>query len=414
MKVKFNLNNPRRKETSIMLIFHQGGTKFKKSTGLSIKTKQWSKKKQRALLSNGYSQGEAINKQLTVIEQKFYEALSNLGNKRKDLTHNALKREFEQQLNNNQPAEKITHVTEYLDVFFEKKSKGTVGFSTLQTYITVKNHLNEWLGTKKMYFSDLQLDDYNKFSNFLYKRGLADRTVIKHLKKLSAIVNYAIKDKNTAADKNPFSLKDLNLRIPSSDSIYLDPDEIKKLWKLELSKNSLKRARDLFVFLCLTGLRFNDAFKISPDSIRRGTNVDDTHPILHMSISKGGSKIAVPLSRYSQQILERYNYSFPKISNQKFNSYIKEVCEKGAIDELINKRRFVKGQAIDNYVPKFQLVSSHTGRRSFVTNALRAELSFDQVMKMTGHKSLTTFQKYIRHDEMSNASQLTKHSFFNL
>jgi len=412
MKVRFNLNHPNRRETSIMLVYHFDSQKFKCSTGITVKTKQWSTKRQRASKASGYLQAEVINKQLSKIEQKFYLALGNISQSKKKLSRRAIKKEFDQLLNDKKPKEKIRHLSEYLNPFYEKKAQSSVSYSTLQTYNTVINHLEDWLGSKKLFFSDLQLDHYNRFADFLYKSGLADRTVVKHLKKLSAIVNYAIKDNSTDATQNPFSLSDLNLRIPKSDTVYLTLDEIDRLANLKLEKESLKRIRDLFVFLCLTGLRFNDAFKISPKSIRYPLNDSSPVPILHMSISKGGEKIGVPLSKTALSILKSYNYSFPKISNQKFNAYVKKICELGGINELVNKRRFVKNKATDHYLPKNKLVSSHTGRRSFITNALQAELSFDQVMRMTGHKSLVTFQKYIRHDEISNAEQLSTHSHF--
>lgn len=413
MDINYNLNTPQKEESLIMLICYYQGNRFKRSTGISVKTKQWSKKKGNALSSNGYSEAKMINSKLAFIQRKFHEAIEELYNKGEKLTNNSIRKALDSKLNDTVTPDKTTKLSEYLKIFDEQKSKESICKSTLQTYSTAIEHIKDWLKDKEVYFSDLELNDYNSFANYLYDKGLKDRSVIKNLKKLSAIVKHAIKNKNTDAKINPFSLKEMNLKKPPSDKVFLTNEEIENLANMDLNCKFLEGARDVFVILCYTGLRFGNLPKITKDSILEKKEGKRELPILSISISKGGEKIAVPLNETAQRILKKYDYDLPEFSNQKLNKLIKEVCKLAELDELENIRTWVRKVSTDNYSPKYQLVGSHTGRRSFVTNALNKGLSYDQVMKMTGHKKIETLQEYNRNTAMDNAEMLSKHEHFN-
>lgn len=113
-------------------------------------------------------------------------------------------------------------------------------------------------------------------------------------------------------------------------------------------------------------------------------------------------------------ILEKYDYELPKLpSNQKFNDYIKEVAKLAKINEPIYSDKQKGDFSFKKTVPKWELVTSHTARRSFATNAFIAGVPTISIMKITGHKTESSFMKYIKISDKENALRLRSHSFFN-
>jgi integrase len=122
----------------------------------------------------------------------------------------------------------------------------------------------------------------------------------------------------------------------------------------------------------------------------------------------------VPIHTFVLNILERYGYNLPKvINNQKFNEYIKEICKQASIEETIIIHETKGNLKYSKTEPKYSLVSTHTARRSFATNAFIAGIPTVQIMKITGHKSERVFMKYIKITAKENAARLKLHPFFN-
>jgi integrase len=120
---------------------------------------------------------------------------------------------------------------------------------------------------------------------------------------------------------------------------------------------------------------------------------------LELNAVKTSRKLSIPLLPEADAIIERHlaeGGRLPKISNQKMNEYLKELCELSGIIEEVERTEFRGGIEQKIVQKKFELVTTHTGRRSFVTNSLRRGLRVDIVMKLSGHKSLASFKKYIK------------------
>ena len=127
---------------------------------------------------------------------------------------------------------------------------------------------------------------------------------------------------------------------------------------------------------------------------------------------KTNKNVVIPLRQYVIDIINRYD-GFPEaISPQKFNDYIKEVCQTSEMNDQVLVRKHIKSKVIPEYKPKWELVTSHTGRRSFATNAYLNGIPSIKIMKITGHKKESTFMKYIRISEIENAMDLADSDFF--
>ena len=121
----------------------------------------------------------------------------------------------------------------------------------------------------------------------------------------------------------------------------------------------------------------------------------------------------IPLHKYVIEILAKYKGSLPPvISNQKMNKYIKEIGEIAGIDETTKIAITRGGKTETNLFPKFDLMTTHTARSSFSTNAYLMDIPSISIMKITGHRTERSFMKYIRISQEENANKLNNHPFF--
>ena len=188
------------------------------------------------------------------------------------------------------------------------------------------------------------------------------------------------------------SYKTFTMAVDAVDSIYLTSDELSAIRKADLSP-ALDRVRSRFLISCYTGLRFSDNLALTPDSIRDG--------FIHNRNIKTGSTVIVPISPVVQEILDRYPNGLPKsVTNAQANISLKKIGKISGITAMING------------VPKYELICTHTGRRSFSSNAILAGIPSTAVRKITGHATEASFNRYIRISQLENAEALQNHSFF--
>lgn len=159
----------------------------------------------------------------------------------------------------------------------------------------------------------------------------------------------------------------------------------------------------MFLIGCYTGLRVSDFSRLSAAHIGRHITIK-TH--------KTGIPVVIPIHPVVREIIESGFDLTNTISDQKFNEQIKELCRLAGITEdvLINKNE--GGKNVEKIIPKYKLVSSHTARRSFATNAYKAGVPTIAIMKITGHTKESTFLKYIKVSAQENAEMLSRHPFF--
>jgi integrase len=132
--------------------------------------------------------------------------------------------------------------------------------------------------------------------------------------------------------------------------------------------------------------------------------------MIEIKQAKTGEIVIIPLVNDILPLLEKYEYNLPKISNQKFNDYLFEVCKKCAVlKKEITINETIGGKMITSTKPKYDLISSHTARRSFATNEFNAkDLSISEIMAITGHKTEKAFYRYIRATPKEIAERIKK------
>lgn len=178
--------------------------------------------------------------------------------------------------------------------------------------------------------------------------------------------------------------------------IFLTWEELNQLKNYQISetKQYLERVRDVFLFCCFTGLRYSDVHNLKKSDIRDG--------YIEITTVKTAERLIIELNNHSKAILDKYkdvefegHKALPVISNQKMNDYLKELGELAEINEPVSETYYKGSKRIDTITPKYALLGTHAGRRTFICNALALGIPAQVVMKWTGHSDYKAMKPYI-------------------
>lgn len=259
------------------------------------------------------------------------------------------------------------------------------------------NILLEYFGQKQPTFDDINYAFCEDFIEWMSDKELCANTRGSHVKYIKAAMNEAYRSK---LHKNE-DFRTFRKETEQVDAVYLTNEEVTKVAELPLC-GSHGLVRDLFILGCHTGMRFSDYTRLSSEDISDG--------VIHIITQKCKTPVDIPAHPRVVEILNKYGGVMPKISGQKFNAYIKDVCKEAGINESILVRRGGKQGRYE----KWELVSSHTARRTGLTNMYKAGVSTYRCMMISGHKTEQVFLTYLRITQEENAQFLKNNSFFNL
>jgi len=185
------------------------------------------------------------------------------------------------------------------------------------------------------------------------------------------------------------------------NDIYLTENEIEKMYNLTLTGRE-EVVRDLFVLQCWTGQRVSDMPKLSKGIIKE----NEKGKSIEIVQTKKNHKVTIPLLPMAINILEKYNYNLPTENKYGYSTFIKTVGKKAGITDLCNITEDRGGEIITKQVEKFEIMKTHTARRSFITNMLKRGYDRHLIMKITGHKSVESFARYVKLSSEDAAMQI--------
>lgn len=214
---------------------------------------------------------------------------------------------------------------------------------------------------------------------------------IKNLKRIMKLAYYRGVSSNMEHNAEYFTK-------PSAPTfgVFLSESEIRKIYALELTGENEKydKYRDLFLMGCYTGLRVSDYTRLQKENFKtteKGTRVVD------ILTKKTGKAISLPiLYPELEEIAKKYNYAFPKVSNQKINDNIKIIARMVGITETITYMTYKGGKETEEKIEKCLKVTTHTGRRSAVTNFYLHGLNMDDIQEITGQNCKEIIALYIK------------------
>lgn len=394
--------NPR--PTSIYLFFNLGkGNRLKVKTLFKASAEHWDFKngKYRSSLRGNLE----LNNELNALSLKVLKSFSKLKEEKKFITTEDIKGLLKtciggEQIVSNSILEKAT-------VKFLERKTGILTEGTLKEYRTIFKSLRDFQLHKEvtLSFNDFNQSFFNEYERFLVNkknpfnkdRGLLNDTIYKYSATLKSFLEWCF-DEGYITSRDMFSRTKTKIKKKTRNEIVaLTEPELFQILNFDLNGNTrLERVRDLFCFGCFTGQRFSD--------IMRFDKQDLTGSKWSFISFKTKKRVNVPFSGFISnglRILERYKYKLPVISNQKFNDYLKEIGELAGIDDIVRIIRFSGVKEVEMRYPKYEFMSSHMARRTFVTLMIEKGVPLTMIQKITQHSDLRTLLKYEGHNEKS-------------
>ncbi|WP_158859765.1 site-specific integrase [Lunatibacter salilacus] len=418
----------RKGEHPLMLIIRVSGQRRKVGTGVKLQPELWDNdnqkivnltQKQKTNLQKLYG-GITTKNQLTqyqeelfsmvnkikTLESKFlYEGISYSA----DMIVEALKGSVTVKTKKEDPS---NLVYDFIDRYIVEHKLTRVKGS-LVVYKSLKKHLKNYqIKTKtNIRFDKIDYSFMHAFQNFLIGweerhettgtlKTLNNITIGKQLSTLKTFLGYAKRQGIKVND----GFKDFSIKKDKLEVIALTQEELDLLFNFNLTLNKrLDQVRDVFCFSCVTGFRFSDLQQLRREHIKEME--------IRLTIKKTKEHSIVPLNSYSKAILEKYidlASPIPMISNQKFNKYIKELCKLAGIDDPIEIIRYKGATKQSTIYRKYEVISAHTGRKTFATLSLEKGIPAETVMKITGHADYKSFQRYVKVTEERKRNEMQK------
>ncbi len=399
----------------IMLSLSYSRFRLRMTTGKSVMVRDWNFRKQRVYERETIPDAHVINLHLTFLCHVVGLQMESFIKKGSVPTPKQLKDKV-LQIKEKEYRGNKSFFWEKFDAFIAEKKHQISDMTDYDK--ALRKHL---LHSEKIFESELTLEDFHYrkpdfielFQRYLAhealniqgNQGLSLNTIGKQYKNLKVFLNWCFNNEHVA----PFSLKHLTNHTEEIDSVYLKESELQTLEKMEL-EGDYKKVRDLFLVGCETGLRFSDFSnfsKISPTAL-----YIDISPKKTQTATKN-NRILIPISIRFKRILEEYHHQLPSFKGSalgQFNKIIRLLCYEAGMMELITTQRIVSGEQITVAKRKWEMVSSHTCRRTFCTLKFLAGMPAHAIMKFSGHKTEKNFLRYLRLDAQLNAEEFK--SFF--
>jgi len=281
-------------------------------------------------------------------------------------------------------------------------------------------------------FDEINMDFYRKYLSFLNDQNYALNTVGKNINWLKTFMNSAQTEgyHTNVAFKNKM-FKGARVEV---DSIYLTKQDLDKIRAVDLTGKSYgyELARDIFMIGVWTAQRISDYNNIKKEDIQthrihKVVEKDDPeHPgekiptvetneilVVNVSQKKTGARVAIPCSTELRGILEKYNYDIPRLADQNVNDNMKKIAEWAGLDEPIRIDYVEGGVRKYEIKKKYELVHTHTARRTGATLMYLSGMDYYDIMKITGHSTLQNLKKYIKADQLEVLDKMVeKYDYF--
>lgn len=281
---------------------------------------------------------------------------------------------------------------------------------TLVKCRTIKKHLKAI--SPKLSLNDIisggmnpLIEHFGKVPDNFKKKGLANTTIKNDIAFVKVFLRWA--HEHGYCDASSFLYQKVKLKTADKPVIYLTDEELMKVYHFDFGlKNYLAQVRDVFCFCCFTSLRYSDVY-----NLRRSNIVGDE---IHITTIKTHDTLTIELNQYSKAILDKYadipfpdDRALPVITNQKMNDYLKKMGKVCGINSPITITKYKGIKRYDQTYKKYELLSTHCGRRTFVCNALSLGIPANIIMKWTGHSDFKTMKPYMDIMDKARRSAMT-------
>lgn len=403
--IKFSLNarSGKTKDLPIRMRITFKGNRLDFPIGYNLDSINWNEKEERVYngaKSKDGSTDTAINKEIVDIRYKADNVFKRYELDEVNPDVEQIKDDLKAALSRkkdyiNDEIYKEKNLLDYFDDFIKEMGhKNNWTDSTYEKFNSVRNHLSE-------FNPHLNINDFDEANIISYLSFLQDKKKMRNstIKKQLGFLKWFLRwvDFKGYSTQRAYCIYKYKERARDNKKvIFLDWKELMSLYNLDIpeSKKYMERVRDVFCFSCFTSLRYSDVYNLRRSDVKLDR--------IEITTIKTADSLVIELNKYSKSILDKYaNVPFPDdkalpvISNQKMNDYLKELGEFADINEPIREVYYVGNQRKELVLPKYALLSTHCGRRTFICNMLAMGVSPQVVMEFTGHSDYKAMKPYI-------------------
>ena len=389
--MNFKLKTPKSQSSSLILFYVNlpDGSRFVYSTGQKIPVRLWDSHAQlpkKTKSQNDQMIVNTVNFRLDKIKSCYLRVNLDYKAAGRTLSKQLLKQEFDIQFKGVKRKEAPNSFDECFEDFYNFKIKeGEWSNSTAKRYRIIQRLMKE-------FDKDLSMESFDSnwllsFKEYSETEKLHQvNTVGRNLGLIKTFLNYCLKQGYIIDN----SFKDCPVSREVTKQLALSKEDIRRIEDLDLSNNKrLERVRDVFLLGCYTGMRYSDFKRVKASNINNGL-------IKIREVKDKDKFLEIPIIDRVRVILEKYNMNLPVISEQKFRDYLKEIFQIAGFTELQIRSIRIGKNVYETEVPMYDLMSTHTARRSFITHMLNSGVPAKAIMAITGHKSINNFQLYYK------------------
>jgi len=337
-----------------------------------------------------------VNAELKKIQKHILTAFNSVDVK--EVTKEWLQTQIDNYYNPPQQEKSIpTDLVSYIDYYIEYR-KNEIKETSKRKFLVIKHKLERFQKFRKevILIKDVNDKFKNDYVNYLVSESYAQNTIQREFVFIKTFCKHA----HFLGLETSHQLDSLRLERAKVEKIYLTFEELEKIENIDNSKlnNTLQNIKDWLIISCYTGQRISDFLKFTKEQIR----VENGKTLLEFTQKKTGKIMTIPVHPKVIEILNKRNGNFPEtISDQKYNDYIKDVCEIAEINQMVKGSKLIevtpesgKFRKVSKMYKKYELVTSHIGRRSFSTNYY-GTIPTTYLINVTGHSTEAMFLNYI-------------------
>ena len=406
--VKFLIRFPSQEEPQAIYVTYRFGRNDKLMYATPLRTESvfWDADRQRVRNSRYCRYADDINNTLAELLSALEKFIMGIGGERTQVSKHTMRSFLDTYFMRAKKDSGGFHdffdkYTEECDTRMNGRRGGqVVTYKTKREYARTHHYIKMYERKRKVVldFQDIDQRMMGDFVAFLQGLNLATNTIAHKVITLKALMRAAVERGLTDNTRWQFYRN----ATEETYAVSLDEGELERVRRCNLSRHKyLEKIRDLFLVCCWTGLRYSDVTALRAEHIHGGMIV--------IQQSKTNNYVTIPLHPVVREIWERYDGIPRAVSNQKFNEYIKKVCKAAYLRERVLKSITRGGKKRTTAYEKWQLVTSHTGRRSFATNLYKSGFPAISIMQITGHRTEAAFLKYIKVTREEHARLLAEH-----
>ncbi|MBX3101771.1 MAG: site-specific integrase [Bacteroidetes bacterium] len=391
----------KKNEQLVILVYQHKGAKLNHSTNIKIQAKAWDTGKQR--VKPQYPNAADYNAYLASLREQVTRAMLELKIQGLEPVVPRMRERLFPKEN------KDLTLLQGLFKFIEAH-RTTHSHEFVQKYQTMQADLEryEQVNRVTLHYSQMDSGFFERYTQFLItEKKNTNNTVAKKLSFLKTFLGWSVRHK---LHHNRDFEEAKTLSPKRSIHIALTESELQHLARLNLKKDErLERVRDVFCFGCYTGLRYSDIENLKPENIvdLPGENGHKSKG-LRINIIKTHEHLTIPLAAPALSLLEKYGYQLPVMSNQKTNVYLKELGKVARLDSPVQRVTFRGSERIETRQSKYELVTTHTARRTFATLSAARGMNLVVLQRILGHANIKQTMEYIKEVEGAKISEVQK------